>query len=45
MEEHERYDETIYCDDCREQMLENDEIDSIENAFMAGYEDAASEKI
>ncbi len=32
--------EDIYCEDGREELIESDEIDSFEEAFMRGYEEA-----
>jgi len=33
-------DESIYSEDVRERLLEDDEIDSMEAGFMQGYEEA-----
>ena len=36
-------EETIYCEDFREQMLENDEISAWEEGFMSGWNRAWDE--
>lgn len=40
LEQEYEVDDTIYSEDGRESLVEDDEISAEESAFMAGYEDA-----
>lgn len=33
-------EDDIYSEDCREELIDNDEIDDFEEAFMRGYEES-----
>ena len=40
----EETEETVYDEDAREDLMDNDELSPQEEAFMAGYEDAQGKK-